>query len=124
MLNILSFYQLYQYLSEFNDSKCIRKPMKMASKCILNHENPITIDKDGGANFYGWLYWFPRIARFINGSLPTGARLFLETSTVYWIFSVFLVPAYEILRSKGKIEVTRYNPCIVARIEICFLLCL
>ena len=37
----------YQYLSDFYDSKCIKKLIKRAIKYILNHKNPIGIGKDG-----------------------------------------------------------------------------
>ena len=49
LYRICLFRQFYQYLSDFYDSKCIRKLMKRAIKCILNHKNPIRIDNDGDA---------------------------------------------------------------------------
>ena len=47
-IKLFWYYCLYQYISDFQDSKCIKKALKRAFECILDHQNPICIDIDGG----------------------------------------------------------------------------
>ena len=49
IIELVLCHQLYQYLLDLHDSKCTKKLLKRATKCILNHKNPISIDEDGDA---------------------------------------------------------------------------
>ena len=69
------YHQLYQYLSDFDNSKCIKKPVKVATKWHTDHKNPINIDRIDGV-------------KSISSKNSSFDGLSFDVVRAYWLFPV------------------------------------